>query len=369
MHLTPADRTFPRGIGQDARCPRDTRAATPLRTAAAVADGFLNYRFLPLCAIGQYVPAEEKVVSGFEKSLRHVAKYYGFQPLDVSDYAYPANLLLAHWDAAKQVRRAGRRSQLEIAEKTDGTVCLHLTETIDTGSTLFYIPLIPLYHWGKAKNNRRTADLLLSVCAYLFQQAGVPHYRDPDSYLGGSYEMHEEWVEEQKGELEDDGYVHYRSDLNAAYHYGDLIGRRIAAKKQLELLPERITGFTPHNDYERECLELAERTLALWRQYPKANIYQHEFEPDPDDEDYDDDYYSYLHIHEYVSFIARTDGHLYETLMENINNDFNERSKILEPEKKTCFDAARLKQPDLLAYEAKAFAVISQLCDLLNELP
>jgi len=324
---------------------------------------------MPLCAAGQHLPPETKVVGDFDKSLRYLAKYYGFTPLDVSAYGYPANVLLAHWDAIKHVRTAGRRSDLQIAEKPDGTVCLHLTETIDTGSTLYYIPLIPLYRFGLCKSHRRTADLLLSVCAYLFQQAGVPHYRDPDSYLSGSYEMHDEWVEEQKGELEDDGYAHYRSDLNAAYHYGDLMGRRIAAKKQLELLPDRIAGFLPRNDFQRECLELAQRTLALWRQHPKANIYQHEFEPDPDDEDYEDDYYSYLHIHEYVGFIARADGHLYETLMENINNDFNERSKLLEPEQKTCFDTARLKRQDILAYEAEAFSIISQLCNLLNELP
>ena len=369
MSTLSANRRIRIGTQPIARCEGSTAKQAPLSPEGHPADGFLKHRFLPLCEPSLYVPDEETVTGGFFQSLGYLCRHYRIEPMDVSALAYPANVLLATWQLRRQFKKQGRHRQLQVVEQDNGEVQLKVTETLDTGNTLFYIPVIPLYHWHNKRQNRKTAELLLGVCAYFFYEAGVPYFRDPDTYMEGNYAMMQDWVDDDCGDMDSDDLNRHQSDLNRIYHYGDRMERRVKSKTNLKKLAERVAVFTPANEFQAEVKNLAERTLRVWAQYPNRNIYQNEHHPDFDEEDFDDDYYNFLHMHEYVGFIGEASSALYDSMMDMINNDLNERSKILEPQVSTVFDTLQMPYQDSLGYEQEAFDLISELCTLLNELP
>ena len=369
MQTLPANTAHGKRPRPIARCKGSAQQQTPLRTAGAIADGFLKHRFMPLCEPDERLPEAGKVAGGFFKSLGHMAGHFGFEPFDASPYEYPANILLTYWDARKKMKTKGRVRDLMVTEQEIGAVTLTVKETLDTGNTLFYIPVIPLYHWHNQPRNRKTAELLLSVCTYLYYHAGVPYYRDEDTYMHSNYMMMEEWIENDKDSMDEADFNRQSSELRVAFHYGDLMERRIRAKINLEQMKARIQAYHPRNLFETDCLELAKTTWDIWQTYPTHNIYYNENVPKEDDEDYDDDYYNFLHMEEYISFIGEMDSNLYESMQNMINNDLNEKSKILEPETTTTFEQAMTPYRDSLAYEQKVFDTISTLCDLLNDLP
>ena len=67
-------------------------------------------------------------------------------------------------------------------------------ERYNTGATLYYIPIIPLYRLSKNPNYRQAVQLLQSVCSYLYHIADVPYYRKQESYLCWMYEMISDWL-------------------------------------------------------------------------------------------------------------------------------------------------------------------------------
>ncbi|PMX76362.1 hypothetical protein C1Y21_34515, partial [Pseudomonas sp. MPR-R2A3] len=56
-------------------------------------------------------------------------------------------------------------------------------ERYQTGSTLYYIPVMPLFEMLHDPKRKRTAHLLVSVCSYLYHIADIPYYRQENSYL------------------------------------------------------------------------------------------------------------------------------------------------------------------------------------------
>jgi hypothetical protein len=369
MPTLSTDRTVRVGDRPLARCEGGQAEQSPFGSAGTFADGFLSHSFLPLCEPSAELPEEQITTEGFFKSLGYLCCHYGLKPFDVSAMAYPANVLLATWQVRRQVKKQGRRRDLAIIEQEDGQVTLKVTETLNTGNTLFYIPVITLFHWHNQRKNRKTAELLLGICAYLFNEVGVPYFRDPDTYMQGNYEMIQQWVDDDCGDMDKDDLNKHQNDLNKVYHFGDLMEKRIKSKVNLEQLAVRTENFKVTSDFQRAVKDLAIRTLSIWDHYPKRNIYQQANYPEVGDEGYDEDYYNFLHIHEYVGFIGDTHSCLYDSMMDMINNDLNERAKVIEPQVTTLFDSPTLAYQDTLRYEHEVFELISDLCTLLNELP
>lgn len=101
-------------------------------------------------------------------------------------------------------------------------------ERYNTGATLYYIPVIPLYQMLRNKNRKKTGLLLLSVCTYLYRIADIPYYRQEDSYLYWIYEMLTEWLEQD--EEVDDNHISKKS-FKKLRSLGILWNKRYPAKK------------------------------------------------------------------------------------------------------------------------------------------
>jgi hypothetical protein len=75
-----------------------------------------------------------------------------------------------------------------------------------------------------------------------------------------------------------------------------------------------------------------------------------------------------IRVNEYISFIAESEGSLYDSLSEMVNSEFNERGNIEEPVIIRLYNQLN-EQRDSLDFERRLFAMITDLCTLLNDLP
>lgn len=376
MQTLSATKRFRRQPQQAARCKGCAVEQATFSTAGFIANGFLNHRFLPLYGEAEQLPENKDMEKGVFNSLSILEKYYFLQPLDVSDKPYPYNILLAYWDAERQICKGRNDTELLIVSDKSETVKFATKESAFGGSTLYYIPVLPLYRLMKNRTDKYSADLLLSVFAYLYQVAHIPFYRDEDSFLNCHYAMLEDWLENDMGDLDEQDISFNRSALRSASHYGDIMHRRIYNKYNLENFKDRIDRLKPTNDLGRECLKVAQLALLLWKTYPDGYLFKHidngceeEQGEDEDEDDYYDRRDNTLYVHEYVHFIAETEGSLYDSLFEMLNSEFNEKQFTQEPVLITLYDQSLNEKNDTLDFEHGLFALINELCNILNDLP
>jgi hypothetical protein len=215
----------------------------------------------------------------------------------------------------------------------------------------------------------------LSVCAYLYQVAQIPYYRDDDSYLNCQYAILEEWLDENWGELDEQDIVLNRSALRSASHYGDIMHRRIYNRYNLDHLQERAEKFCPVDELGRDCLQVAHNAINLAKSYPDGFLFKHIDAglDEPGEEEDEDDYYdrndNTLFLHQYVHFVAETEGRLYDSLFEMINSEFNEKQFSQEPNLITVYDQTLQDKLDSLDFEHGLFELIDELSTILTELP
>lgn len=178
------------------RCKPSAERQAEIRTDSNAANGILKYTFLPKLKTAQSVQACQKTERDFYKSLSKLAEHYSIEPMQTKDFEFPYNITLAMWDMETKAKRTNINwdgfKLVQDSKKTYFTS----EERYDTGTTLYYIPIVPLFKMLKDPNRKKTAQLLVSVCSYLYHIADVPYYRQEDSYLYWQYEMHKDWVEQ-----------------------------------------------------------------------------------------------------------------------------------------------------------------------------
>jgi len=312
------------------------------------------------------LPKKEKVEPVYLKAVKNLTAYYKVDIIDVHNYPYPYNILLSNWDISRQIKMKGRYREIRIEETENLTIQLSVTESINTGNTLFFIPLVPLFK-SLQNGSNPCASLLLSVCVYLFRKAGVCHYKEDESYICYLYEIMDNWIEDDREGMDKEDYKEQRAILDEVFSIGDKMKVLLNDEKELEKLQDRIQKFEPESQFDRDCLKLAKETLALWMEYPTAHIYQHLNEDIDEDED---DYYSNgkIKVTDYISFIGEMSSCVYDTMMTMLNDDFNERSGTQDFETTIVFNKPQRKYKDVLAYEDRVIGIIEDLCDLIPEL-
>lgn len=346
---------------KDKRCTRNKQGQTQISTPTDVANGFLRTTFLPkLEAMKTVQPATEvkKIETDFYYSLCAVASHYnGFEPTDTRTFGYPYNIALSVWEVENYLKGNIKNwNGLHLVQDDKGKTLFISEEQYNTGTTLFYIPVIPLYKMLQKRKTKRAARLLLSVFAYLYQVADIPYYRQEDGYLYCQYEMIADWIE-QDDEAELDSR---KEKLKIAEWCGEKMEQKISNRKNLAVFARRIKAFRPKNDFEQECLDVAQGMLALYTGHPATTVFQHaKYIYDDEQED------EVIAMSKYISFIADTKGWLYETMAESVNNEFNEYGGTEEPAIFKRFDGTS-DTNDNLDFENRLFPLIGDLCYLLN---
>ena len=232
-------------------------------------------------------------------------------------------------------------------------------ERYNTGATLFYIPVSPLYRLLHDKNRKASGHLLLSVCAYLYHIADIPYYRQEASYLYWMYEMMNDWVEQDDCTEETEVYL---SEIKQAEFIGDFIEKRIYNRINLTVFEQRIERFRVGNEFDRECLAVAKEAFALYQTYPNETIFRNAKPNGASEEDTD----NIIGMEKYISFYADHKGWLNEMIIESVNNEFQECGIMEEPMINKSFDSRDITA-DNLCFENRLFELLHKLSYILKE--
>jgi hypothetical protein len=344
-------------------CQRGSKRQTQVSTCGNVANGFLKTSFLPRLKETETVQACEetvKIESDFYQSLSKLTEHYKIEPMQTSQFEYPYNLALAIWDTEEKLKQSILNWQ-EIRLVQDSKKTYFISEEkYNTGTTLYYIPIEPLYQMLHDPKYKRNAQLLISVCSYLYHIADIPYFRQENSYLYWMYEMHKEWVEQDD---ETDENEAYKLEFKKAEFIGDCIEQKIFNQMSLHVFQKRLDTFKRSDAFDHECWLTASNAFALFTEYPKASIFRNApmREQDPDNDDDDNET---IGMEKYISFISHTKGWLYENLAESINNEFNEYAEMQEPTICKRFDK-KVVTKNTLDFENGLFALLDDMCSLL----
>lgn len=359
-------RTARRFYALDAETQRRRRGAERQRQFSPSGDasnGFLKVSFLPRLQESKTVQACQdisKMESDFYASLASLAEHYHIVPMATRHFEYPYNMGLAVWDLEEKLKKSvGNFSELRLLQDSHKTYLLS-EEKYSTGTTLYYIPIEPIYQMLIEPKYKQNAHLLLSVCSYLYHIADVPYFRQQGSYLYWLYEMHREWTEQDEEREENERYVR---EFDKAEMVGDCIEQKIFNRTNLEVFEKRLNRFKSRNAFDNECRDIAQKAFDLYSDYPNEGIFRNS--PIYEEEEDEDTENEAIRMEKYISFISDTKGWLYESIEESINNEFNEYGSMDEPTILKHFDGNELTQ-NSLDFESRLFALLDELCALLH---
>lgn len=341
---------------------RSAERQAEIRTHSNAANGFLRCSFLPKLYETQTVQAckkSEKRERDFYRSLSNLSEHYGIPTIQSRQFGYPYNMALALDDIGEQLRNKARDWE-EIRLIQDGRkTYLTSGERYNTGATLYYIPVIPLYRLSKNPKRKQAVQLLQSVCSYLYHTADIPYYRQECSYLYWMYEMVSEWV---LCDDEDEELPIYIREIKQAEQIGERMEQKIYSHYNLSRFKKRLDCFKIKDSFDHDCFKLACEAFALNEQFPNATINRNarpNMEADEEDGD------NIVTMDSYVSFCADTKGLLFQSLFDCVNNELQEYGQMEEPIILKRFDGSDITSITL-DFENRVFALIEELISLLN---
>ena len=344
---------------------RNTERQTKIRTHSNASNGFLKWRFLPkqeqMLTI-QDGKEMEKTERDFYKPLSNFAKQYNVEPMPTQEFDFPYNIALGLWDIEKKIKQTNEDWKSFKLIRNDKNIHFVKEEKYGTGTSLYYIPIVPLFQMLHDKNCRKNAQLLLSVCSYLYQIADIPYYRQQSSYLYWIYEMHEDWME-QGDEAEED-LQEFRHQFKISKIIGDKIEKKLGNLKNLEVFEQRLNNFKPRNTFDQNCYKVAFDAFALYSEYPKTTLFRNK--PTPEQDPYNDDYGNKaIGMDMYISFVADTNSCLYRNIEESINAEFNEYGGMEEPTIYTPINGTTISKANF-DFENRLFILMEDLYKVLT---
>ncbi len=341
---------------------RNPKGQTGVRTSSHVANGFLRTSFLPRLNETETVQAckeNTKMERDFYTSLSQLAEHYGIIPKPTQSLDYPYNIALALKDIEEQLKlKVNDWEEIRLIQDSK-KVFFTSEERYNTGSTLYYIPVVPLFRWLKDPKRKHTAQLLLSVCSYLYHIADIPYYRQESSYLYRMYEMHKDWV------LEDDygeDTETYLNEFSQAEWIGDRMEQKIFNNANLEHFKDRLDHFKSKDKIDVDCHKVAQEAYAIYQQYPNANVFRN---ARPNGEANEEDMENIISMEKYVSFCADGTGWLLDNIVESVNNELQEYGQMEEPIIIKRFDGSDITA-NTLEFENRLLPMINELTYILN---
>ena len=341
------------------RCKPSAERQTEIRPHSNATNGILKCTFLPKLKTAQSVEACQKTERDFYKSLSKLSNHYSIEPMQTKDFEFPYKMALAMWDMENKVKRTNSNWDGFRLVKDSRKTYFISEERYNTGTTLYYIPVVPLFKMLKDPKRKKTAQLLLSVCSYLYHIAQIQYYRQEESYLYWLYEMMNDWVEQDEETEETESY---KSELRNAEYIGDRIEQKLFNRTNLKVFKQRLNRFKSVDMFDKECWQVACNAFALCTEYPNATIFRNATLPEKDP--YEDDENEIIGMEKYISFIADTRGWLYESLSDTINNEFNEYGAMEEPTISKRFDGSEIPTANL-DFENRLFGLLNDLSGIL----
>ncbi|MES2278662.1 MAG: hypothetical protein V4592_21710 [Bacteroidota bacterium] len=357
MAATTAIQRANRQVKPFTRCKRNSAQSVKERTAGHRRNGFLTHQFKPFWA---FEGSKGRVEREFLHSLSQLCEYYGLPISPPKNVVFPQSIYQTWCLVCEALKAKGSQLDCFIACDDDHVATLATVSRYDTGMNLFYIPVRPLWHWAQSAEAQKLANLLLGICAYLHQVVQIPFYTENSSYLGGQYQMIEDWVNDDQDDADD--RQSQLDELYTMHNAGLKLHEQIRNPHYLEQFSHIVSDFQPVDDWEKGWEAIAVEFLALYQKYPQRSIFDniHSGLLYPEDEDR-------ISADQYISFYWSGEGYLAETLFDTVNCNFQEIPYMDEPMHLQIFD--RLPEHDKpdFDFEDRLFEQVWRFCKLLND--
>jgi len=357
METTTALRRIDRQVKPSARCKRGTAQPIKERTCGVNGNGFLTHQFKPFWAFDNNMDRAERE---FLCSLSNLCTYYDLEIPNCINGNFPQGIYHTYQAVCEQLKSRDGKLQCIVAKDESHIATLATVKQYDTGMTLYYIPVRPLWHWVQSSNGQHIAELILGIFAYLHQVGEVPFFSEPGSYLASQYEYIEQMVEDEQDE---EPYRQKQQDeIYTLKNAGIKLHRLINSPERLTAFEQTVLNFRHTDTWELDWELLAVEFLQLYQQYPKRSIYDniHSELLYPADEDR-------VYAGQYISFYWSGDDCLQECLFDMINCHFQEIAYMDEPMHLQLFDHLPENTNPDFDFETRLFDLINKLSKLLSD--
>lgn len=361
METASKHRTVRKRVRPSARCGSGKEGQAKVSTPLHGGHGFLNHRFEPLR--GQdTLPYSRKGEALLQSSFCNLAALYGYEPLDTSGMVFPQDIAALYQQATEQIALKDKRLELLLLED-ENNIRLATVKEASTGTTLFYLPVYPLWKCMKDRQRKQETDLLLSVFSYLHRNVGIPFF-DGWSYIGSKYQCIQEWIEENEGDWEEvDEWRYELYTVKAAIHCGERMHRQVQHPYNLSVWEDRLLNFKRGDAVSVNVCDIADRLYKLYREYPSRCLGEKVW-PDllrPNEE-------YRMTLEQVFSFIWDENGWLGEQLFEMVSSELNECTAADEPIALQYFDNPQCEVVHDLDFETRLYDLLHDLSDVLRQL-
>ena len=357
METTTALRRIDRQIKPSARCKRGTAQPIKERTCGINRNGFLTHQFKPFWAFDNNKDRAERE---FLCSLSNLCKHYELViPASVNGN-FPQSIYHTYQAICEQLKSRDGKLQCILLQDDRHTATLATLTQFDTGMTLYYIPVRPVWHWVQSSEGQHISELLLGIFAYLHQVVGIPFFTDPGSYLASEYEYIEQMVEDEQDE---EPYRQKQKDeIYTLKNAGIKLHRLIEKPECLAAFEQTVLNFRHADTWELDWELVAVEFLQLYKAYPNRNIFDHIHSGllYPADEDR-------ITADQYISFYWSGDDCLAECLFDMVNCHFQEIAYMDEPMHLQLFDHLPENTTPDFDFESRLFDLINKLSKLLSD--
>jgi len=354
-------RQIQRTTRQAARCRADAAQPFKKRTIRNHGNGFLTHSFRPFWAFeGNRVGAERE----FFRSLENICTYYDLRIPDVKAFSFPQNIYRAWEITSERITAIDKNLDCIILKDEQHTATLATIRQFNTGHTLYYIPVKPLWKWVRQAKNQDLAEVVIGIFAYLQQVVQVPFFTEPDSYVQQQYSFLDEMLrEDMENEKDEDAYRQEQLDeIFTLQNAGQHLYRKISDPQQLIEMEAIVLNYSQIENCHKDWAILAIEFVQLYHNYPERtyfdNIRPDLFHPEIEERIYAD---------QYISFYWSGNDCLQDSIFEMINCDFQEKGVTDEPIAIELFDTLTEKKSDNFGFETRLFALLNRLCELLNK--
>jgi hypothetical protein len=334
-----------------------------MRPSLPASNGFLSHSFGPV-VMERHPELHSKaaVEKEFFQSLGYLAAFYKLSPLMRSGIAYPYNLHIAFEDAKAQMTAMHRSIELEVVQDATHQACIATRKELDTGYSLYYIPVKPVCLLLKDKKQKDTANLLLALFGILYHK-GVASFRDCGSFLFCHYEMLFEWLEENPDAWDKEDYLAQRSGHRAQAWHGDKLFRQVRHAYHSSRFNEYVRDYRPRSQWQQEAKGVCEQFCDLFTRFPDRDFYSQITTG------YIDGTSEEVYPGSYLSFFWAGDDRIYQGLMETINTALQECTHTLGPTAIQLFDGPQQAETHDFYFEHRFLLLIDSLCTLLFNMP
>ncbi|MBN8786455.1 MAG: hypothetical protein J0I84_05145 [Terrimonas sp.] len=358
MATTSKVRENRRNIRQATRCSNRTTKPVESSSNGANNNGFLNHLFKPM----YNVPAKNwrHTEREFFYSLSNLCQLYGWIVPDVSHLDYPLNVSTAFAHVKTMCEQQNLNCTITKSERN--TTSITTIKTFDTGHTLYYIPVRPVWQLLQNQSKPVLTEIWLMLFRYLYHINGVTYYRQ-GCYLDRIYDILQNWIEDEC-DSEDEAWRNEQLEtMEMLQTGGDLIYtylRQDFSAKQLQKLQRR---YRKSRYYDVEMESIAKKCLRLWKDYPTRSIGESMVSGlTPNN------YGEIIFLDHYLSFFWSANDCLYDSLMGMVNDELMEMHSQEQPVSLQCFDKPQVKQQHSLDFETRFFALVEDMSEALDRL-